>query len=437
MEMLMGVPALIKVLCLFASIVLMYRLKLPLWAALFVATIAAGFWFGEPVRGILVTTGRSSVSAETVFFTAIVVMIMGFSNMLVSAGLLPRIVDVFGKFLGKSMYSAAALPALIGLLPMPGGAVFSAPMVESACDTAGCKEPDRKCAVNHWFRHIWEFWWPLYPGVILASQLFSIPSWKMFLLHIPFTVVSLTSGYFFILKPSFKNEIENGTDEPAAAEPLGNVLKVSSPILIAILSIFVLGPFMKYFGVSELGEKYWPVDIGMALGCLWIIIGQKMKAAQVLKSFFKGGMASMLLVVVGTMAFKDMLMAVNAFEAARADLVSWRVPLVVVVAALPMIAGLVMGMTIGYVGASFPLVLSLLPKEVLHSDARYAWFALAYGFGFTGMLLSPVHLCLVLTRDFFKADFLKTYKNMAIPAAIIISTGIALFFVYQHIFPVK
>ncbi len=63
----------------------------------------------------------------------------------------------------------AGLPALIGMLPMPGGAIFSAPLVDSVDDNDELFSSE-KAAVNYWFRHIWEYWWPMYPGVILAVK---------------------------------------------------------------------------------------------------------------------------------------------------------------------------------------------------------------------------------------------------------------------------
>jgi uncharacterized protein len=42
-----------------------------------------------------------------------------------------------------------------------------------------------------------------------------------------------------------------------------------------------------------------------------------------------------------------------------------------------------------------------------------AAFALAFGFGHAGMMLSPVHVCLVATRDFFAASMLKTLRLLA------------------------
>jgi hypothetical protein len=39
--------------------------------------------------------------------------------------------------------------------------------------------------------------------------------------------------------------------------------------------------------------------------------------------------------------------------------------------------------------------------------------------GFVGILLSPAHLCLFLTLDYFRADIRETYKILVWPALVI------------------
>ncbi len=50
------------------------------------------------------------------------------------------------------------------------GALFSAPLVENVIGEDKISA-ERKAMINHWFRHLWEYWWPLYPGFVLAVEL--------------------------------------------------------------------------------------------------------------------------------------------------------------------------------------------------------------------------------------------------------------------------
>jgi hypothetical protein len=60
--------------------------------------------------------------------------------------------------------AAFAIPAAIGLLPMPGGAYISAVVVDPLYDKMGLKS-HQKTFLNYWMRHIWIPVWPLFQGV--------------------------------------------------------------------------------------------------------------------------------------------------------------------------------------------------------------------------------------------------------------------------------
>jgi hypothetical protein len=47
--------------------------------------------------------------------------------------------------------------------------------------------------------------------------------------------------------------------------------------------------------------------------------------------------------------------------------------------------------------------------------------ALAFGSGFAGVMLSPLHLCLVLTREYFNADITKVYRLLWLPSLLVLA----------------
>jgi len=93
----------------------------------------------------------------------------------------------------------ATAPALIGLLPSVGGALFSAPMVEEV--SKGAKiTPERKTFINYWFRHLWEYVSPLYPGIVLAAAITNIPFNKLALIQAPLTFITILIGIIYGFK---------------------------------------------------------------------------------------------------------------------------------------------------------------------------------------------------------------------------------------------
>ena len=82
---------------------------------------------------------------------------------------------------------------------------------------------------------------------------------------------------------------------------------------------------------------------------------------------------------------------------------------------VPFFLGLLTGVNHAYVGISFPILLPIFGSE--NPDMVLVLFA--YVSGFVGILLSPAHLCLVLTLDFFKADLRDVYKILLWPSVVI------------------
>ena len=56
-----------------------------------------------------------------------------------------------------------------------------------------------------------------------------------------------------------------------------------------------------------------------------------------------------------------------------------------------------------------------------------AYIFLAYLSGYLGMILSPTHLCLILTNDYFKSDLLKVYREIAIPVVLMAVLGFLIY----------
>ena len=70
---------------------------------------------------------------------------------------------------------------------------------------------------------------------------------------------------------------------------------------------------------------------------------------------------------------------------------------------------------------AFPLLLPIIGKG--QPDMILLMFA--YVSGFCGILLSPAHLCLALTADYFKAELRDVYKILIWPVSAIFTAALA------------
>jgi hypothetical protein len=98
-----------------------------------------------------------------------------------------------------------------------------------------------------------------------------------------------------------------------------------------------------------------------------------------------------------------------------------------VVMILPFVAGLVTGLAIGFVGSSFPIVLPLagatIPAGADAFGLMSAYIALAYAFGHLGQMMSPLHVCHVVSNKYFRTGFGPVYREL-VPSAVL-TAGLA------------
>jgi len=77
------------------------------------------------------------------------------------------------------------------------------------------------------------------------------------------------------------------------------------------------------------------------------------------------------------------------------------------------------GLTVGFVGATFPIITAMMGG---HADPGA--FTFAFASGFAGVMLSPTHLCLLLTIQYFKADMAGTYRLLYLQVLLVFAVGL-------------
>jgi integral membrane protein (TIGR00529 family) len=271
--------------------------------------------------------------------------------------------------------------------------------------------------VNYWFRHIWEFWWPMYPGVILAVSLSGIPLFSYVLLMFIFTPVVLIAGYFLLLKPLHtKTEQKNDSE---FFYKLRMFLYHAMPILL------ILGVIVVFSAVSELLQnqiltrnsmsQYFPMFAGLLASGFWVYTKGKLKPIHIVHAIINRKTTMLLLLIVSVMAYKKVLSDCGAIVQMNAEMQTLGIPLMTVAVVLPFISGLVMGIAVGFVGASFPVLLGLISG----SNDYLFYIVIAYMSGYTGMMISPIHMCLVLTKNHFTGAKMGAIYGKLIPLCAI------------------
>ncbi len=423
---LFSLPALLKILLTFAALLALNRL-LPLYVCLPVISLVLGLWTKLSLYAVLSIMTQEILSLPVLVLSLAIALIVVFSDLLRRSGRLDSIVSSVKAISPSPGVTLVVLPALIGLLPMPGGALFSAPMVETALGKARIK-PELKLIVNYWFRHVMEFLWPLYPGFILAVSIFGISTWQFAVFEVPATIGALLAGVLFVLPALQVDSSGKGRFSSGGLLDFGVAF---FPIAAVVGLMFILQA-----GVDA-GTKYWeislrlPQQVSMAgalvAGIVYVVAANTMKWQDVKGALLNPGIISIILMVFSIMAFKGVLTESGTIDKMRVELQAYRIPEIAVIILLPLIAGLVTGLALGFVGSSLPLVATLFPA----GESILPYAILAYGFGIVGMMLSPVHLCFLVTQEYFKTNAWDSYTFLWKPVLFIIGWIVLIFLLYK------
>lgn len=428
----MTVPALARILIVFIAMLLASRLGLHLGAALILGGVGLGFWGGHAAPAVLGHLGHALTRSELWLFLVITGLIVEFGRYATEPRNADAIVSAIRRWGGRHGRAASlmAVPTVIGLIPMPAGALFSAPFVEQA--SAGVSQPpDWKSAVNYWFRHTLEYWWPLYPGIIVAMSVFGMETWRFIAGQLIFTPVALGAGYFFLIRPHL-SLLASDRAQPAGASPR-RITFVVMPLALVVSSAILL-PFAFRALVPAMDgqlRRMVSMVIGLAAGMALIVWDERAEPRKrAFREMFRRKSLGVQFTVAGVLIFKSMLDSSGLLPLASRELLAWGIPIVCAVAVLPLLAGFVTGLGMGFTGTSFPLVVGLMNASG-GALTPSATLALAYAFGYTGMILSPIHLCLVVTRDYFAASIGRIYARVLPPMAAVLASGIVVYNLYH------
>lgn len=421
---------LLKVLASFGVMLVGLRLKKPLWLSVLFGSLVLALSFGLPVADWARIAALSLFQRDTVFLVIILALILFLSEVLDKSGQTARLMRSATGYLRNPRLRLAFFPALVGFLPMPGGAVFSAPLVRDMADGLGLKRLDT-ALVNYWFRHLWELCWPLYPGIILASSLSGVPLARLIVYTLPCILLCMVLGWVFIMRPAVAHlKVARQGETPAQAlaeadcpRDIRDALRQGLPMLLAICCGLGFEVGMTLFAPD------WPFELGI-MAALLLAISCALVQNRVGPVFMAGVLRDkelykLIALVSAILVFKDVLQASGAVQE-LAGVASGRGALLAMTLGLPFLVGLISGITVAFVGSTFPILLGVIQTLGLQAELL-PHMTLALFAGFTGVMISPLHVCFILSCEFFGVDVATAWRRLVMPCALILAFGLGWF----------
>jgi integral membrane protein (TIGR00529 family) len=332
----------------------------------------------------------------------IVMLIKILATVLEETGQIPLVVENLKRIIPERGM-LAIIPFIFGLLPVPGGALLSAPMVDAEGRRLGVSN-EGKTFLNLWFRHIGFLVFPLATALIVMSQISEVNINRLIVIQTPIFIVSLILGLLYVIKLSGKVESADvGKKEGVFAETMENFM----PLFVTIALTLILSIFIS-LNISFLIA----LPSGIVLSLLIYRGGGRSKMLR------KGFSPSIGLAVFSIMLYKNIANASGVAEIVAKYLQHTSMPALVIIPLLSFVIGVLTAHNMAAIALAYPMLSPIIGNDV-------HLISLLYVSSFMGYLISPLHLCVVVSYDYFKPRFIELYKLMLPPAVLMVVIAVA------------
>jgi integral membrane protein (TIGR00529 family) len=380
------VPPMLPVLGVLAAFVLIVALRLrnvDFSVAILAASAVIAITSGRPLDVLIEAGTRTVTDPTTLNLCAAVALITVLGYSLKETSLMTELIDGLRGIL-PSQVLLAIIPAMFGLLSMPGGALMSAPFNEAEADRLGLKS-EHKTYVNVWFRHIWYWASPISPVPILAASLACLSLNGFLVAQLPLFAVTLAIG--FMVTRMF---IEKGRGKGRRSRNYPEVALKIAPI-VATVALSVVGI---------------PIWAALIVGIIMVYAIKKVPAGKALRMAYDGVRWDLAAAVVSMLFFRYVIVASDSVDALFKATVDLGVPLLVIFIAVPLLVGAISGTPTMGIGIVFPLLIPLCGASGIHLAS------VVYAGVIAGYLASPMHLCLILTNSYYRSELGKVYRYL-------------------------
>lgn len=316
------------------------------------------------------------------------------------SGSLHGMVVTLRNIFSSNKVTLAFMPAFLGLLPSLGGARFSAPIVQEASEGIAVDD-EQKSAINLWFRHIFEFSNPLMPGVILACGIANVSIGDLIDQVGWVTILCFVLGWIFLIVPLKITDPEKATNtQHDRTIDWKSLILAFGPIVTSFLLIVAFD-----------------VQAALAMGLVvvaFIPLYFWFKRPISVKSVFTESLDKKLFFnVVCILYFIQLLTVIGTLDEIVNVFNNSALPLAVIIACLSFIFGVMTGMGQGYIAIVMPIVALMAPGNIV-------LVGIAMVYGMAGQMVTPTHLCILVTVEYFKSRLWKTIGKCGVLSLLMI-----------------
>ncbi|MEM1680248.1 MAG: DUF401 family protein [Sulfolobales archaeon] len=339
-------------------------------------------------------TAIRPINIDVILASAIIAVM---ANLYRKSGIITKLSNAIMAVLKKTWIAITIIPAIFGFLPVPGGALMSAPLVLEISNKTSLDQ-SKAAYINVWFRHLIAPIYPLTQIVILTAALSGFDVVQIALYDLPLALVMYVVGFIPIYK-DLRNKSVSMVSEPRST------LLFMLPLIISV--------FIVVLGVN--------VVLSTLIGLLTLVLLVRPKASVLTESIFNKDVYMVLITSYAALSVREVLVLskfpeifVSLFSGSPSTLLAMSIILVSAV------LGFMLGIPTGALAVTVPLIASIV------SDVRLVSLTLVITY--LGYMISPSHLCLVFTIKFFKTHLSSIYRYLLPSTAATLVLTMALYF---------
>lgn len=350
-------------------------------------------------------------SSRATVLTVIMVSILG--GLMNHYKILDKIVETLLLMVRSKKNILMIIPAMIGVLIIPGGALLSAPFINNIGEEIKLT-PARRAAINLVFRHITMFILPYSTSLLVVSA--SIPNiniFRLILLNLFFVISVIIAGYFFFLK-----DIQSDISLPK--KNIGeNVLKLliyTSPIYTSVIINFITGlPFY--------------ITLIASVFIVYFLSHKK----DFLKVFIKSINWNTVLTVIAVLIMKEIILNMEDLLKIFNNMLSSSNGMLSMIIVF-WISSFFFGYITGNQTAALAIILPMISQLLITNKMLYIYTYFAFGSSFMGYFFSPIHLCQAFTLEHMGVTTGELYKEYGFYMPTLLLILIISVFVFNLVF---
>lgn len=325
-----------------------------------------------------------------------------------------KIIDKVLEYLSEIVKSRRLIlmfiPAITGMLSVPGGAIMSAPLVDQLGEKSNLPKPHR-AIINLVFRHVPMFIMPYTTGYLLVLSLApKVSIYKMIGLNSIFAVIYVIIGYYLYIR-----KVKEDTESQNSFKwtKLIGLLKYTAPLYVAVLLNLLLGI---------------PFYIGMLVNLLilFLLHPTKMFLMDAVRAFNPNVLYALIGVyfIQGIIGQMESINTFLAFTFGNQNTVMFGIIAI----------SLFLGTTTGFQPSALGVLLPIIVALPLSDNMMLLYCYFTFVWSFMGYFFSPMHLCQLFTCEYMKVRMIDLYKEywkfFIFLTAVIFANYFVLFFLF-------